>query len=812
MKTNRISFKWLIPLFLFFGVLLCCSLTAYAAPTAPTSVTVTIQKDGTTVTQAAKGSKVTISAQASGGSGTSAYYEYSFSYKVGGTQWAVIKNFSQAATAALTLSETGTYTIRVNARVKDSSGASQSVTRDINVTSVGVSNTSTISSSAVNVGENVTINASATGGTHYEYYYSVSTDGGSHYAPIQPSSSSAQYVASASCSYKPSSAANYLLRVFVRDKETGSTDQKVFSVTASNATVVNLCDVSQTEVEITKKDQKISLIFNADKGKAPYKYRCSYTIDGTGNQPVYVVGDASNFESVGANKPFTIKQTGNHVFTFEVQDSSGSTNTFTTKKRVIVSTNLVNTTSISSNRVSNRGEIGMNFSATGGTGDYEYKFTYRINGKEVVCRDYNPDNSPDNVQISGIIEAEKLDKNFTGEIVFKSYVRDRNLQIVVGKEYKVTVTEALATEITRQELNNLYVQVSQWENTLTNSQRDYLYNKEPKYMDAKTAAYNAILNSVVQDYEKHYFDLMDEWTTVKNKALGGDEFWMTTEINNAVAFENSVIKSVEGWFTSFSGTNVSVNTFSFNVEDFVNEFSQIFVIFASALLVILFGVNIIKTALEYQLFTLKGAISVFGRLILAEIWIQLSTKICIMVVKIFNELMASIIASINASGLLKITTQFNFEPVRSGVWLIDQIVDFFLNLGPFLLIMLLVGVVLVVFLIVYVKLIIRTLEIAMLAVISPTFFACSVGEATMPYFRKFITAFLSVCAEIIFMGVVYLAFLWYCKGVNLTAVNVNELYNFNSTTAGTFYTYTAVTIACGIMMIRPPQVLRDLVR
>ena len=112
----------------------------------------------------------------------------------------------------------------------------------------------------------------------------------------------------------------------------------------------------------------------------------------------------------------------------------------------------------------------------------------------------------------------------------------------------------------------------------------------------------------------------------------------------------------------------------------------------------------------------------------------------------------------------------------------------------------------------YVKLIIRTIEISMLTVVSPVFFACSVGEATMPYFKKFISTFLAVGAEIIFMGLVYLAYLWYCQGVSLSGVAVSDLYNFSSTSAATFYTYTAVTVACGVMMIRPPQVLRDLMK
>ena len=808
MKISRI--RLLIPLFLFFGVLFFCSLNVYAAPTAPDSITITTALNGSNVTQAAKGSSITIKAQAHGGSGGDGRrYEYSFSYKApSGGSYSTLRNFSQTASVDFTLSEAGTYIFRVLGRVADNSGNSQTITADTNFKSVGVSNTSTISSSAINVGESVTINASATGGSQYEYYYSISNDGGSTYAVIQPSSSSAQYVPAASCTYKPSSASNFLLRVIAREKSTGATDQKIFNVTASNAKLLNLCDVSKTEVEITGKNQSISLIFKADKGTAPYKYRCSYTIDGGSKN--YCVGDASNFVNVASNKPFALDKTGTYLFTFEVQDSSGSTNISEIKKTVTVSANLVNTTTISSNKVSNRGEVGINLSATGGTGDYEYKVVFKIEGNEKVSRDFKADNTTDSWSIANIIKAYDLGEDYTGGITFITYVRDKNLRIETKKEFDIAITEASAAEVTRQDLNSLVLMVREWEMSLNQSQRDNLNEHQKQYIAARDNAYSAVTSTTVQNYEKYYFDLYEKWTAIKNDALG-DEFWMTDEVNNAVAFEGSVLKSVEGWFTSFSGTNVSSSTFNFNIEAFVDQFSQIFVIFASALLVLLFGVNVIKTAIEYQLFTLRGAVTLFARLILAEIWIQLSTKICIMIIKIFNELMASIIVAINTSGLLSLA-DIKFKPDRSGVWLVGDIIDFFKNLCPFLLVMLLVCIVLIIFLIVYVKLIIRTIEISMLTVISPVFFACSVGEATMPYFKKFISTFLAVCAEIIFMGLVYLAYLWYCQGVSLSGVAVSDLYNFSSTSAATFYTYTAVTVACGVMMIRPPQVLRDLMK
>lgn len=821
MKTNRI--RWLIPLFLFFGVLFFCSLTAYAAPTAPTSVSLKIQKGAATVTEAARGSKITLVAdKITGGSGGDGRrFEYSFTYKSpSSSSYATIRDYSSNSSVDFTLSESGTYIFRVLARVADNSGVSPAVSQNANIKSVGVSNTSTISSSAVNLGENVTINASATGGTQYEYTYKAIKDGGSDYFPLSPSTKLNEYVASASCTYTPFANGDYIISVTAKDKDTGASDEKVFTVTASTASLINKCDVSSNNINITSKGQGVTLSFNAEKGKAPYQYRCSYRIVNGNNTDTYVYGDASSFVSGKSSMQYVFTAIGTYKFTFEVQDSSTPSPKVSVTKTVDVRTNLTNTSTISGQKLNNRQSVSFNGSATGGTGEYEYRYSYQFDGgKEKISADYS-NNAVDGWDLPNLISAENLDKNYTGTITFRVYVRDKNLDVFkdgkVGKvtrekKFDVTITEALATDISRQQLTDLFVKVNDWEASLSNTQRDNLNGGgHSNYTQARDSAYNAILSNVVQDYGVYYFSLMNEWENVRYDDLG-DQFWMTKEVNNAAAFEDSLIKSIGSWFSSFSGVNIDTGTFSFNMESFVNQFSQIFVIFASSLLVLLFGINIIKTAIEYQLFTLKGAVTLFGRLFLAEVWIQLSTKICIMIVKIFNELMGSIIAALNVSGLLK-TSSITFTAHRSGIYMVGEIVDFLQNLCPFLLIMLLIGAIIIVFVVVYIKLIIRSLELGMLSVVSPVFFACSVGEATMPYFRKFLSAFLSVSAEIIFMALVYMAFLWYCKETTLTPILLEDLYKLSSPSAASFYTYIAVTVACGIMMIRPPQVLKDLVR
>ena len=379
---------------------------------------------GSNVTQAAKGSSVTIKAQAHGGSGGDGRrYEYSFSYKApSGGSYSTLRNFSQTSSVDFTLSETGTYIFRVLGRVADNSGNSPTITADTNFKSIGVSNTSTISSSAINVGESVTINASATGGNAYEYYYSVSTNGGSSYNP-----STAQYVASASYTYKPSAEGTYWLRVIARDKSTGSTDEKVFSVTASTALLLNQCDVSSNNISISSKGQGVTLTFKADKGTAPYQYRCSYRTDNV-NTDTYIYGDAASFASGKSSMQYVFTGIGTYKFKFEVRDSSSPPKTAAVTKTVNVTTNLTNTSTISGQKLNNRQSVSLNGSATGGTGEYEYKYSYQFPGSTEHITNYR-DNAVDGWDLPNIISAENLDKNYTGTITFKIFVRDKNLKV-----------------------------------------------------------------------------------------------------------------------------------------------------------------------------------------------------------------------------------------------------------------------------------------------------------------------------------------------------------------------------------------------
>ena len=102
-------------------------------------------------------------------------------------------------------------------------------------------------------------------------------------------------------------------------------------------------------------------------------------------------------------------------------------------------------------------------------------------------------------------------------------------------------------------------------------------------------------------------------------------------------------------------------------------------------------------------------------------------------------------------------------------------------------------------------------ELAGLTAMSPVFFACLVGDATKQYFRNFVATFLSVVVEVIFMGIVYAAFVyWYTTvgdlsdHMNLSEFDVGEQVK-NLIIFGTVF------IAACRLMIKPPQVFKNLV-
>lgn len=145
--------------------------------------------------------------------------------------------------------------------------------------------------------------------------------------------------------------------------------------------------------------------------------------------------------------------------------------------------------------------------------------------------------------------------------------------------------------------------------------------------------------------------------------------------------------------------------------------------------------------------------------------------------------------------------------VKSDVWIVGVILDFLLVLLLLVPIILIVLPILISAIFIIVKLILRSLELALLICVSPAFFACYSSEITRPYFRNFITTFIQCAAQIVFMAVVYFVGVkWFASSTHVAS----------ATDAWTWFQNvipnTLIVIAISIMMVRPPKVLTGLIK
>lgn len=234
-------------------------------------------------------------------------------------------------------------------------------------------------------------------------------------------------------------------------------------------------------------------------------------------------------------------------------------------------------------------------------------------------------------------------------------------------------------------------------------------------------------------------------------------------------------------------------------------FTGIFQTIGYSLVLLFFAANLIENTIKYEIFTLKGGAMLFGRLIISKVVIDLSTTICTYILNICNKISSEILG--DASYILKISTPNVESNSMSKILIIGPIIDFiqsFYMSIPFVLIIL---AMFAAALIIIFKLALRSIELSLLMIVSPAFFACYSSEITKPYFKNFIMTFIQCALQIVFMSVVY-------------ALSANWLTDITTvgSTAEAWAWFVKVlpnvliALAFAIMMVKPPKVLTNLVK
>jgi len=325
-----------------------------------------------------------------------------------------------------------------------------------------------------------------------------------------------------------------------------------------------------------------------------------------------------------------------------------------------------------------------------------------------------------------------------------------------------------------------------------------------------------------EDLDRMKSELQNEMTA-KSEA-GVQNFFNSQNTQSNDEAQNTVDDTVSSMaevnnniWTIIAGAFVSTDIlgFSFDLEKYADDTSymgnngqslfNIFRIIGYSLVLVFFSANLIETTIKFEIFTLRGAVNIFGRLLIAKIIIDLSGKICLAIAEIANK--------INEQILINTVNTIWFDGMKinlptSDIWLVGPIIDYIVAMimqGPVGLIML---TVLISSALILVKLLLRSFEMAMLVTVSPAFFACYSSEVTKPYFKNFIVTFVQVTAQIIFMALVYYI------GVDKITFAGRQLDSFADAAAWCveMIPNTLVILAMAIMMIKPPRVLTNLIR
>ena len=770
-----------------------------------------------------KGTSITATATGSGGSD----YQYSFAVKSpSSSNYTTMKNYSSYNTYTYTPNETGTYYIKATM-----TSAGNSPTEVVlNFTVVDLVNNSSISSNSTTVGSAISVNAKATGGSgNYDYKYLV----------MHPDNATSRYYiiggndnpfqTTSSVSFTPDKVGTYRIFVVVRDKSTGITKESEFSLNANektySTTLTNTSTMNKTEF-LRNETLVVQGSATGESGKYEYQFQLA-DLDGN------AVGVVQNFSTASTYRQNLSSTVGSYMVIAIVRDTETKHTavkklTFAIKDKEypeLTVTATLNTSTINTpNDVVGNDKLTISANATGGSGNYQYLFNYSSDGGTTQQLFETPiavsTNSSD---VGNTAERANFECQFKQAGKYKIYVYAEDSRgIKVRKVYDITVKKAPLHN--KDELRNYVTNtVEKWYKELSPSQlkiftelKKINSNKNFEYKDWKKALddCNRVINTgSVYEVDNVYSEMKKQHDlALEQTILSSEASSVLFHVSNSMSsFLNWLLKGIGGLLTHDFGTqNPSSDFQGFDVKGFVDEYSPIFIIFANAMLILLFGVNILSTALQYELFTLKGAVRTLAHFFFSKIWIDLSCQICLLAVGVAREMLTSVISKANDI-LDNINFSFAFN-YNSGVPVVGAIFDF-LVMAVVMIVIFLLFIPLLVFLIrVIIKLFVMNFELAAMTAMSPVFFACLVGEETKRFFQNFFTTFLGILVELVFMGIVYAAFVSWYNGFGDMSASM-DFSNFDfSTQITNLAIFGVVFISACHLMIKPPEIFKNLVR
>lgn len=262
----------------------------------------------------------------------------------------------------------------------------------------------------------------------------------------------------------------------------------------------------------------------------------------------------------------------------------------------------------------------------------------------------------------------------------------------------------------------------------------------------------------------------------------------------------SVNKSKDG-LTQYMSLGVSLT--NIQTDPIYSAIINTLKLAAYSIVLLFFSINLIETTVKYEIVSFRGFVSVFGRMVFSKIIIDSAALICTKILGVIKWIAAGTLNSVNVATNNALAV--NISSSESKLWVIGKIVDFFHTIMNAIPMMIMSLIVIIVSLLILGKLMIRSIQLVMMTVVSPLFFACASADVTKQYFKNFITAFLQCGLQIVFMVIIY--------GVGIRVLNNNEINGsgFMSYGVSTMNTYRSILvyIIMGILIVKPPKFLTN---
>ena len=279
----------------------------------------------------------------------------------GSSSFSVIQAESTKSSCVYTPTAAGVYTVRVTATDSANKIAMSNVLVEV---STPINITIDLSASYVTLGNAVTINTRASGGSSpYKFAYYVLEPGKSSYTAL------ASFGTLQTLTYTPTAAGTYQIRVDCKgSNDIISSKSSAFSV--SSTSLSNTSTVSASEVTA---GTSVTLYGKGSGGVSPYTY--AYYYKKSADSSWTTIGTAF---SSSTSQSFTPTTAGSYNLKTIVKDNGGKTaeKTFTLTVKEKVS-DLANSSTVSPTSVTTNNTVTMTGKATGGTTPYKYAYYYK---------------------------------------------------------------------------------------------------------------------------------------------------------------------------------------------------------------------------------------------------------------------------------------------------------------------------------------------------------------------------------------------------------------------------------------------------